>query len=386
MTAAEVGGAGITLRGMTWDHPRGFASVRGAASAYEALHPGVHVEWQARSLQGFADQPLEVLVRDYDLLVIDHPHIPHAAAGGLLLPLDGRGHDPELTGLASHAVGPSHRTYAHAGHQYGLAIDAAAQVAVHRPDLLPAPPATWDEVIELATTGRVVWPAKPVDAISSFLTLAANRGAAIADGAFVEREAGLAILEQLHTLADLVDPACLDENPIQTAERLAGDDRWWYAPLAFGYTNYGRPGFRRHRLAYVDMPAGAGGVTGSCLGGAGIAVSARTRHPEAAVEHALWLASGDVQRGVYYRSGGQPAHVAAWDDDALDDDALGFFRNTRRTLEGSWVRPRFDGWLEIQDRVGLLVNRALRREIADEVCLAGADAVVARAREEHMRA
>jgi len=367
----------VTLRGITWDHPRGLASVQGAAAAYEALRPDVRIEWQARSLQGFADQPLEILARDYDLLVIDHPHIPHAAGGGLLLPLDGRGLDADLDVLARNAVGPSHGTYAHEGRQYGLAIDAAAQVAVHRPDLLPTPPATWDEVIELAKTGRVLWPAKPVDAISSFLTLAANRGDPIAEGPFIAREAGLAILADLHRLAELVDPACLDENPIQTAERLASDDRSCYAPLAFGYTNYSRAGFRRHRLAYVDMPAGVGGVRGSCLGGAGIAVSALTTHADAAVEHAFWLASGDVQRGAYYAAGGQPAHLAAWDDDALNADALDFFRSTRRTLDSAWVRPRFDGWLAIQDQVGMLINGALRHQLTDEACLAAADDVVA---------
>jgi multiple sugar transport system substrate-binding protein len=342
----------------------------------------VRVEWEARSLQGFADQPLETLADAYDLLVIDHPHIPHAAAAGLLVALDTVGRDQELEALARQAIGPSHATYAHAGHQYGLAIDAAAQVAVHRPDLLPVPPASWDEVLELARTDRVVWPAKPVDAISSFLTLAANRGAAIAEDGFVARAGGEGILEDLHHLAELVDPACLDENPIQAAERLAGDDRWCYAPLAFGYTNYGRTGFRRHRLAYVDMPAGPRGVAGSCLGGAGIAVSARTAHRSIAVDHALWLAGGDVQRGVYYASGGQPANIAAWDDDALDADSLGFFRGTRRTLDGAWVRPRFNGWLRVQDEVGGLVNRALRRELSDTACLEAADGVVARAREE----
>jgi multiple sugar transport system substrate-binding protein len=368
------------LHGMTWDHPRGLASVRGAAAAYAALRPEVRVEWEARSLQGFADQPLEILARAYDLLVIDHPHIPHAANRGLLVALDTCGRDVDLAGLATRAVGPSHKTYAHAGHQYGLAIDAAAQVAVHRPDLLPVPPSTWDEVFELARTGRVVWPAKPVDAISSFLTLAASRGLAVAEHGFVARDAGLAILEHMHRLAELVDPACLDENPIQAAERLATDDRWCYAPLAFGYTNYSRAGFRRHRLAYVDMPAGPRGVAGSCLGGAGIAVSAFTPAPQlrAAVDHAFWLASGDVQRGVYYASGGQPANVAAWEDEALDADSLGFFRGTRRTLEGAWMRPRFDGWLQIQDEVGALINQALRGELGDSACLQAADRVVVR--------
>lgn len=375
------GRGGTTIRGVTWDHPRGLASVRGAAAAYEALVPGVRVEWRARSLQGFADQPLEVLAREHDLLVIDHPHIPHAAAAGLLVALDECGRDTELEALSRQAVGSSHRTYAHAGHQYGLAIDAAAQVAVHRPDLLPEPPATWDEVFALARSGRVLWPAKPVDAISSFLTLAANRGAAIAEDGFVVRDAGLAILEDLRRLADLVDPACLAENPIETAERLATGDRWWYAPLAFGYTNYGRAGFRPHRLAFVDMPAGPGGMSGSCLGGAGIAVSVFAGDREAAVAHAFWLASAEVQRGVYYAAGGQPANVAAWEDDDLNRDSLDFFRATRRTLDGAWVRPRFDGWLDVQDEVGGLVNRVLRGELSATACLDAADGICARARD-----
>jgi multiple sugar transport system substrate-binding protein len=366
---------------VTWDHPRGLASVQGAAAEYERNGSGVRVEWRVRSLQGFADQPLEALARENDLLVIDHPHIPHAAAAGLLVALDEVGRDAELEALARQAVGPSHRTYAHAGHQYGLAIDAAAQVAVYRPDLLADPPTTWDDVVALARAGRVLWPAKPVDAISSFLTLAANRGAEIAGDGFIERDAGLAILEDLRRLADLVDPACLAENPIETAERLASSDRWCYAPLAFGYTNYGRAGFRPYRLAYVDMPSGPGGVTGSCLGGAGIAVSAFAKDREAAVAHAFWLASAEVQRTVYYAAGGQPANVAAWEDDALNDDCFDFFRATRRTLDGAWVRPRFDGWLEVQDEVGGLINRVLRGDLSAGPCLEAADAICARARD-----
>jgi multiple sugar transport system substrate-binding protein len=372
----------IVLRGISWDHPRGLASVRGAAAAYERSHPDVHVEWQARSLQGFADQPLEALVRDHDLLVIDHPHIPGAADRDLLLPLDGRGHDAALAESARASVGPSHRSYGHDGRQYGLAIDAAAQVAVHRPDLLPSPPRTWPEVLELAAEGRVVWPAKPIDAISSFLTLAANRGAAICADGFVAADVGREVMALLEELASFVDPACLDEDPIQAAERLATSDDWSYAPLLFGYTNYSRAGFRPHRLAYVDMPAGPGGIAGSCLGGAGIAVSAMTHYPEAAIEHAFWLASAEVQRGIYYEAGGQPAHAAAWHDARLDADALGFFGSTRRTLEQAWLRPRFDGWLIIQDRVGSLIGRVLRGELSTAAFLAAADELTVRVLEE----
>ena len=95
-----------TLRGITWEHARGFDCQVAAASEYER-RTGVRVEWEARSLQAFADAPLEVLTADYDLLVIDHPHVPLAAEAGLLARLDGAGHDEALAALAADSVGAS---------------------------------------------------------------------------------------------------------------------------------------------------------------------------------------------------------------------------------------------------------------------------------------
>ena len=370
------------LRGITWDHPRGLDSVRGAAAAY-ADAEDVRVEWDVRSLQGFADQPLPDLALEYDLLVIDHPHIPEAHHLGVLLPLDAQGRDDQIADLAADSVGPSHSTYEHEGHLYGLAIDAAAQVSVHRPDLLPTPPRTWDEVFELARSGRVLWAAKPVDAISTFLTLMAGRGTPVgADGRFADLDAGLEVLQTMQSLAALVPEPCLSANPIEIAEMLSSRDEWSYAPLSFGYVNYSRPGFRQHRLAHVDMPlARDGTLRGSCLGGAGVAVSARSVHAAAAVAHAFWLARPDVQRGVYFASGGQPGSATAWDDDAVNADSRDFFRNTRATLEGSWVRPRYDGWLDVQDLAGNLVNQVLRRDLDPARCLARAEDVYQRSLE-----
>jgi hypothetical protein len=93
------------LRGITWEHARGYGSVVAAADAYRSVRPDVEVAWEFRSLQAFADHPLERLVEQYDLLVIDHPHIPLAAEAGLLAALDGTGHDDELATLATQSVG-----------------------------------------------------------------------------------------------------------------------------------------------------------------------------------------------------------------------------------------------------------------------------------------
>jgi multiple sugar transport system substrate-binding protein len=98
----------VVLRGITWEHARGYGSVVAAGEAYREVAPDVEVRWEYRSLLAFGDQPLDELVEHYDLLVIDHPHIPFAAERGLLLPLDGAGHDDELAVLERQSVGLSH--------------------------------------------------------------------------------------------------------------------------------------------------------------------------------------------------------------------------------------------------------------------------------------
>lgn len=367
------------LRGITWEHPRGYDCVVAAAARYAELVPGVTVTWSYRSLQAFADAPLEQLTAEHDLLVIDHPHVPGAAEAGLLAPLDGVGLDAELAHLAQHSVGASHASYAHLGHQWGLATDAAAQVAAYRPDLLAEPPRTWDAVLELADEGRVLWPAKPIDAFSSLVTLAANGGtpANAESGTFLPADAALAALDLMHRLAERVPERNLADNPIAVAEQLSSGERWCYAPLLFGYTNYARAGFRAHRLRYVDMPSRARGVHGSLLGGAGVAVSARSHDLAAARAFAVWLASAEVQRGVYFDAGGQPGYAEAWEDPRLNAETLDFFRGTRATLEGAYVRPRMPGYLEFQDRAAPLVNAALRRELPDDALLDRLDALAA---------
>src|SRR6187399_1676581 len=77
----------VELRGVTWDHVRGYGGLRAAAEAYRVDRPDMQVTWETRSLQAFADQPVEQLER-YDLIVLDHPSIGEAVARGALAPFD----------------------------------------------------------------------------------------------------------------------------------------------------------------------------------------------------------------------------------------------------------------------------------------------------------
>lgn len=126
-------------------------------SRFAETHPGIRIEWEARSLQGFADKPIRHLAEQYDLIVLDHPFMGTVARDGYLIPLDKHVSAEVLATLRTESVGASHDSYFYDGHQWALAIDAAAQVAGYRPDLLKAAsatvPKTWHEVFALARVG-----------------------------------------------------------------------------------------------------------------------------------------------------------------------------------------------------------------------------------------
>jgi multiple sugar transport system substrate-binding protein len=330
---------------MTWNHPRGLDPLVAHAREYEKQH-GVRITWDARSLEDFEAFPLDDLAAKYDLMVIDHPHVGMAAASGCLLPFD--------PSIRFDTVGRSHESYNYEAKQWALAIDAAAQVSARRAEALDEWPATWYDVLTLAQDGRhVLCPLAPVHALMSFFTICADIGhpCATSGRELVDRKTGDQALQMLGELADMLPRECFNLNPIGVFEKMVSDDTYIYAPLVYGYVSYAREGFRGWRLEFGDLP----GMSGSTLGGTGVAVSAKSPCRDAAVAVAIDLASPATQRGLYASAGGQPAHRDAWNDAALNDDTHDFFRGTLATLDKSYVRPRFDGYIAFQQAAGELV-------------------------------
>lgn len=352
----------VTLRGMTWSHPRGYDPMI-ASSALWREKTGVAVEWEKRSLQDFESFPVEELARAYDLIVIDHPHVGQITAEACLAPLDVAGREAERAALAAGSVGRSYPSYEWQGYQWAFPIDAATQVQAWRPDILPAAPTRWGEVLDLARQGRVLLPLRPPHSLMTFFTLAGNLGKPCATerGDLIDRETGITVFEMIREIAALVDPACLDMDPIAVSERMAeADSKTACSPLIYGYVSYAVAGFRPNRLAFADIPAaGSLGPVGSALGGTGIAVSAFSTAKDAAIDFAYWVAGGDVQRGPYAAAGGQPGHAAAWEDDAVNAATGDFYRATRKTLEGAWLRPRHNGYMIFQQGASDRINEGL---------------------------
>jgi multiple sugar transport system substrate-binding protein len=356
-------GGAIRLKGMSWDHPRGYDPLV-AASAKWREQCGVEVAWDRHSLQHFEAFPVDALARGYDLMVIDHPHIGDSVAAEALCALDEPGRSNDCAALAAASVGPSYASYAWAGRQWALPVDAAAQVQAFRADLLGAAPQSWDDVMALARGGGVACPLRPPHSLMAVYTLAANLGAPCDVGCtdLFDREAGAQAVEMVAALAALLDSSCYNLDPIDVLEAMTQERAAIaLAPLIYGYVSYARPGFRPHALRFADIAsAGGSGPVGSALGGAGIAVSAFSNQADAARDFAFWIASGVVQRTLYADAGGQPAHADAWSDAEVNAAAQNFYADTRATLNHSWLRPRHAGYLAFQRAASERLNAGLQ--------------------------
>jgi multiple sugar transport system substrate-binding protein len=379
------------LTGLTWDHPRGYAPLVNGASEYEKLNPGLKIRWDRRSLREFGEAPIDQYVDRYDLLIVDHPFVGYAAAHDALVNLDPFLTEAEKLLWAVDSVGPSWESYWYQGCLWALPIDAATQVASYRPDLLqrfcPVVPRTLDDVLALARKARacskfIVVPACPTDAISLFFTLSANLGHPIAEASeiFVDDVVGREVLDRLHALISAAHPNSVEWNPIQVYDFMVSTSDAIYCPYGFGYSNYSRIE-RPVLLKFADAPAaGARGCAGTMLGGTGVAVSIKSMQQEKTIAYAKWLISQEHQRGTYFRNGGQPASLAAWMDPAVDAAASGFFSGTLHTLQTSYLRPRFDGFVRFFESAGIEINKCLKAQIADSDLIAWLNARYARQR------
>src|SRR5689334_23314866 len=162
----------IVLKGITWGHSRGYTPLVAFSQRFSEMHPGVEVVWKKRTLQEFADFPIEKLTNEYDLLIIDHPWVGCAAANECVLPLDEYISKQYLENQLQNSVGASHLSYFYEGHQWALAIDAATPAASYREDLFrqnrTALPADWSDLIYLTKKGKVAAPAIPIDVLMNF--------------------------------------------------------------------------------------------------------------------------------------------------------------------------------------------------------------------------
>ena len=263
----------LTLRGMTWSHPRGYDPMVATAAAFRAK-TGVEIVWDKRSLQDFESFPVEELARAYDLIVIDHPHVGQITDEGCLAPLDVPGREAERAAMAAGSVGASYRSYEWAGRQWAFPIDAAAQVQMFRPDRVEAP-GTFDAVLELARAGEVVVPMLAPHSLMCFFSIAGALGtpAATERGPFMGLADGIEVSERLKALVAQIEPSNFAMDPIAASEAMARKDALVsIMPYGYGYVSCAR-----------RVPAAPARVSGPAVAWQGPARFGHRRHGDRGV-------------------------------------------------------------------------------------------------------
>ncbi|WP_121066045.1 extracellular solute-binding protein [Chachezhania antarctica] len=342
----------MRYHGLTWDHPRGYNALAAAQA------DGGPVDWSVQPLEGFESAPIAELCANYDLVVLDHPHLGEALATGCLTPLEDVFPAGALARIAGGAIGPAYSSYAMDGHQWALPLDAATQVMALRPDLTDHRPTTWADVIAASADGTVALSLAGPHAALSFLSVCASIDATLdmRDSGWPDEATSIEATEILIALHASSPAQVRDLNPIGLLEHMSRNDDVALIPLIYGYVNYAAPD-RAHPILFRNAPSGV--RPGSILGGTGIAISAKAQVSDTLREHLLWLMSPEVQAGFIPDHDGQPGLRSAWADPMVNAAWGDFYTNTDATLEAATIRPRHDGYIAFQSRASVALRDAL---------------------------
>jgi multiple sugar transport system substrate-binding protein len=188
-------------------------------------------------------------------------------------------------------------------------------------------------------------------------------------------ETGKKALQMHRELAQLMDPANFNRNPIQVYEAMVNTDEIAYCPFAYGYSNYSRTGYSKNLLHFYDLVKLNDKPMISSLGGTGLAVSSFSQHIPEAIKYAEFTGSSQVQQNIFSDNGGQPGHLQAWKNDRINGITHDYFKNTLPALERAFLRPRYSGHMYFQDHAGDVVRDYLMNGGDEEVALSAMDAL-----------
>lgn len=350
------------LKGITWNHTRGLLPMVATAQRFSELNPDIEISWEKRSLQEFADASIEDLAKRFDLLVIDHPWTGFGAANNTILPLSDYLSTEYIKDQETNTVGRSYGSYVFSDKLWALPIDAATPIAAARLDILEKQglkvPETYDDLLALSKKGLVAFAGIPVDSLMTFYSFCCSLG----EAPFQSQEKVISVtigkkaLQMHRELAQLIDPANFNRNPIQVYEAMINSDEIAYCPFAYGYSNYSRTGYGKNLLHFYDLVKLNDQPMISSLGGTGLAVSAFSQHISEAIKYAEFTGSSPVQQNIFADNGGQPGHLQAWKNERINGITHDYFKNTLPALERAFLRPRYAGHMFFQDHAGDVVR------------------------------
>lgn len=367
----------VKLKGIAWDHKRGYDPLVYCSLDFTNKNPNIEIEWEKRSLKDFGNFPVSKLAENFDLLVIDHPFSGEANKNNILVNLTNYIEENVLNNLKLNSIGPTFESYRYLDNLIALPIDAAAVVsAVNEKwfcqEGIPIPK-NLNDVKRLKNIlpndKKILLSLCSTDIWCVFLSLCATS----TDGNFIDNNEGFykkVAATQIDIIKDLLPLSAinpLDLNPINVLDLMASNDTYIYSPLLFGYVNYSKTGEYKNIIKFYDSPLEKKGKTSALLGGAGIAISSKSKFKKESAKFIEYVSSEEIQSFSYFNYGGQPSHLSAWNSEYINEQSNDFFRNTASTLKNAYVRPRFPNWNTYQDKASVLLHEGVSNNIDSKI-------------------
>jgi multiple sugar transport system substrate-binding protein len=351
---------------------------------FEAAHPGVDVEVVA--VPDSADQRHQLYVQwlnaasaTPDVLQLDVIWTAELAAAGWLAPLADPGDRFFAQATRANRVG---------GLTYAVPLFVDVGVLYYRTDLVPHAPRTWDELVAMAKDGMakgvrhglVLQGARYEGLVTGFLELAAGQGGGIVDEQGAVVVDGAPAVRALEALRDAVRGSRITPDAVlgwqEEQARMAfqrGEAvfmrNWPYAyPLMMDAGESAVAG----RFAVAPVPGREPGGGAAALGGAQLALNARSQHADAARALIDFLTASEQQLERARIAGQYPALPGLYTSGALDGVLPIPAADALRVLERAVPRPVTPVYAELSAALQVELHRALSEQAAPRDALAAA--------------
>lgn len=361
-------------------------------AAFERAHPGVRVrqhEMPASSDVQHQQFVTWLAARDpgVDVYLIDVIWVAEFAAAGWIRPLD----DLLPPRRRAEFMPALLRATTYQGKLYALPRFTENGLLYYRKDLVPAAPATWDEMLEGARrhqgegrAGFVFQGLQYEGLVVNFLEHLWARGGRALDGAGrpafrgPSGEAALAFLADAIHRWRISPPGVLTYMERESLQEFLEGRAVFHRNWAYAWGQVERPDSRvRGRVGVAPLPAAGGQPGAGALGGWNLAVSRFTPHPREAWALADWLTSAAAQRRKALAEGRIPTLAALYEDPGVLR-AHPHFALLARALPSARPRPVSPFYPRLSGILQGYLSRALTRSLPPRGALEAAAAEAAR--------
>lgn len=348
--------------------------LRTQLARFQKLHPEIRVE--EHPTPDAADLKHQLYVQwlnaeavQPDVLQLDVIWTPEFAAAGWILPLDR--FKPDTSGFFPGTIAANRWN----GTLFAIPWFVDVGMLYYRKDLVPTPPATFDELLAAAAANKgkngidspFVWQgARYEGVITTFLEHLGAYGGEILDKdgvVVVDSPQGIAALELMVGAIEkgLVPASALSLHEEEARLIFQNGRAVFMRNWPYCYALLADPAQSKvaGKVGIAPMPAAEGGKPTAALGGGQLAINARSHHPEEAYQLIAYLTAPEQMRERAEVVGQYPTRPALYDDPQMTTFLRAPAAEVRRIVEAVVPRPVTPVYTEMSELLQVEIHRAL---------------------------